>query len=151
MTNDDLQNILKRKGYGIQSGLKSSLGKGAVASSLGGSGKIDDVEHATCNAPLRSEAVSFNYAGKCRISIRFYRRRLADYSRAISEKAMLDSLVYASLIRDDSEAEIQLCDLGQVKVESDAEERTEIDLEYLEVDFDNPWIPKTKFGNSGTK
>jgi hypothetical protein len=153
ISHDEFQQILSRRGYGIA----SSLGKG-IASSVGkrpndnqdsGTGADPHLESAAGDESLRAKAVSLNYSGKPTVRLKFFRRRLADYSRAISEKALVDGLVYASLIRDDSEKEIRLIDEGQEKVGTEAEERTEIAIEYPEVDFDNLWIKKTKFGNSG--
>lgn len=87
------------------------------------------------------EKLQINYSGKVRVRVTFYRRRLADYSRAISEKALVDCLQYAGLVGGDSEEEIWLEDGGQKKVESNEEERTEIELFYPEVDLDNLWKP----------
>ncbi len=152
LTLESLNELAQRPGYGISSPFKGpAVRERAVNSPFDGPGKVDDLESTARAASLRSEAVSLNYSGKCRVSLKFYRRRLADYSRAISEKAILDAIVSSGAIRDDSEAEIQLIDLGQVKVATEAEERTEVTLEYLEVDFDNLFIPRTKFGNAGTK
>lgn len=147
ITTDDLRKLIQKPGYSI----KSCLGKGAIGSAFGGKGKDPHLEQSTFNEPLRAEAVSLNYTGKCVIRIRFYRRRLADYSRAISEKAIIDALVYGGAIRDDSEKEILLIDEGQFKVESDAEERTELTLEYADFDFIHPFVPRKSFGNAGKK
>lgn len=151
VTEEELKQILTKKGYGLNYSIGGGIGKGSIASSLGDSGEDEDVEPASGDASLRSEALSLNYSGRCIVRIKFYRRRLADYSRAISEKAIIDALVYGGALRDDSEKEICLIDEGQVKVETDAEERTEINLEYTEVDLDNLFVPREKFGNSGTK
>jgi hypothetical protein len=86
------------------------------------------------------KSLQVNYTGKVRVSLKFYRYRLADYSRAISEKALIDCLQYAGLIRGDSEKEIWLEDLGQEKVDQKSLERTELTLEYQDVDFDNLWV-----------
>ena len=98
---------------------------------------------------LRAQAMALNYSGKCEVRIRFYRKRLADYSRANCEKYIIDSLVYAGLIRDDSEKEIRLIDEGQFKVEKDAEERVELELIYEHVDFTNLWVSRERWGNIG--
>jgi hypothetical protein len=86
------------------------------------------------------EKLQVGCSGKVRVRIKFYRHRLADYSRAISEKALVDCLQYAGLISGDSEKEIWLIDDGQIKVGSKAEERVELTLEYPEVDYDNLWV-----------
>jgi len=148
MTNDDLRKVLTRPGYGIQSAFKPAYGKSTNGLKAGSAGEIDDVEPAIGASQIRSEAVSLNYSGKCIVRIKFYRRRLADYSRAISEKALIDALVYGGALTGDSEKEICLIDEGQVKVESEKEERTEVILEYPEVDFDNLFVPRTNFGNA---
>jgi hypothetical protein len=141
----ELSTILKRKGYGIQ----SEIGKTSCSSEISGTGKVRDVEPDRGYESLRAEAMALNYAGKCKVSIKFYRRRLADYSRANCEKYLIDSLTYAGIIRDDSEKEIWLIDEGQFKVETDKEERVEITLEYLSLDLENPWVPRLHLGNVG--
>lgn len=148
MTDDDLNKILARPGYKIQSGIQSSLGKGSLGAKARSERENEDLESTFGDESLRAKAVSLNYSGKCKVRLKFYRRRLADYSRAISEKAMVDALVYAGLIRDDSEKEIWLEDEGQEKVESNEEERTEIVLEYSEFDFDNPFVKRERFQNT---
>jgi hypothetical protein len=70
--------------------------------------------------------------------------RLADHHRSISEKALIDALQYCGAIGGDSEREIRLFVEDQVKVGSKAEERTEVVIEYPEVDFDNLWIPRKR-------
>lgn len=152
MTSEKLQEILRKKGYGISSsvgrGIKSEIGKGTISSQISGEGPFDDVESAAENVILRSVSLQIGYTGKCKVRLRFYRRRLADYSRAISEKASVDAAVYCGLLRGDSEKEIQLIDEGQFKVETEAEERTELVFEYEEVDLDNPFVKKDSFGNA---
>jgi hypothetical protein len=127
----------------------SSIGKSSVTSQVGRAGKVCDVEPDSGYESLRAQAMAVNYAGKCVVRIKFYRRRLADYSRANCEKYIIDSLTYAGLIRDDSEKEIWLVDEGQEKVETDAEERVEVTLEYSEVDLDNLWVKRKLMGNIG--
>ncbi len=87
------------------------------------------------------EKLQIGCTGKVRVRIKFYRHRLADYSRAISEKAIIDALCFAGCLCGDSEKEIFLQDEGQEKVATKEEERTEIILEYPEVDFDNIFVP----------
>lgn len=154
MTNDDLQRILSKPGYGISSpftkrAIPSAFKPKLIDSEANGEGKDGNVESTSLLESLQAKRVSFNYTGKVRISVAFYRRRLADYSRAISEKALVDCFVYAGLITGDSEREIWLHDLGQFKVETDEEERTEFTLEYSDVDLDEPWIKNQRKGNDG--
>jgi hypothetical protein len=140
MTNEHLQAILSKPGYGIV----STIGKSSIKSQIVGSREIDNLESDSGDESLRSEKLQINYSGKVRVRITFYRRRLADYgegcSRAVSEKAIIDCLVYAGLIEGDSGEEIWLEDGGQKKVKTDEEERTELEIFYPEVDLDNLWI-----------
>lgn len=145
MDNGELSKIIKRPGYGVA----SAFNKGSFKAQASGSREMRDVESGRGYESLRAEAVAINYTGKCIIRIKFYRRRLADYSRANCEKYIIDSLTYAGVIRDDSETEIQLIDEGQEKVATPEEERVEITLEYSEVDFDNLWVKREKLGNIG--
>lgn len=147
MSDDDLNKILAKPGYRIESGIRSSFGKGAFDFAACRSGEIDDVESDSGDASLRAEKLQVNYSGKPEIRITFYRRRLADHSRAVSEKALVDCLQYAGLIEGDSEKEIRLTDVVQKKVETDEEERTEVEIIYESVDLDDIWA-KAKENNS---
>lgn len=143
MQQSDLEKLIKRRGVTIASYFGKS-GKNPASSEDSSSRKVRDLESASQLESLRAKKLSLNYTGKVRVRIKFYRRRLADYSRAISEKALVDCLVYGGLLKGDSEAEIWLIDEGQHKVESNEEERTELVLEYETVDFDNLWVKAAK-------
>jgi hypothetical protein len=147
MQQNELDTIIAKRGYGIV----SEIGKGSINSSFGSKGKVRDVEQRSGYESLRAQAVALNYSGKCEIRIKFFRKRLADYSRANCEKYIIDSLVYAGLIRDDSEKEIWLIDEGQEKVKTDAEERVVVTINYPEVTLDPLWVPRDRFGNIGQK
>lgn len=134
-TSSELEQLIAKRKYGIDPAFKS----GAVKSAFGRSRPIDDVESAPESGVEGPKSLQVSYTGKVRVSIKFYRHRLADYSRAISEKALIDCLQYAGLIHGDSEKEIWLIDEGQEKVGSKAEERTEITLEYDDVDYGELW------------
>ncbi len=138
-TTTDLKSILARKGYGIA----NSIGQRSISAEASNSRAKHDVEHAACDELEGTKGLQVSYAGKVCVSIKFYRNRLADYgeecSRAISEKSLIDCLQYAGLIRSDSSKEIRVKDLGQEKVASKDCERTEITIEYPDVDFKNLW------------
>lgn len=140
LKSSDLARIVSREKYGI----KSSVGKGSITSSIGGSREKHNLEPAASHELEGSKGLQANYTGKVRVRITFYRHRLADYgpdcSRAISEKSLIDCLQYAGLIRGDSGEEIWLEDGGQKKVASKAEERTEITLAYGDFDYDTPFV-----------
>lgn len=139
ITKGELANILSRKGYGLKSELKSEIGKRSVSSEISNSGSVHNVESDSKDELEGSKRIQIKCSGKVVVRIKFYRHRLADYSRAISEKAYIDSLQFAGILRGDSEEEIRLVDEGQEKVDSKEEERTEIIVEYPEVDFDDFW------------
>ncbi len=145
ITSDQLSTVLGRKGYGIESsigkqGIKSTLGPSTITSTISGAGALDDLESDSLSQSLGSKKLQVNYSGKPEIRITFYRHRLADHSRAISEKALVDGLQYAGIIKGDSQEEIRLTYVEQEKIGTDEEERTEIDIIYPEVDLDNLWI-----------
>ncbi len=149
MTKADAKRIAKQPGYAIIGrGIQSTIGSSTIESQISRSRKEHYLESDSSDASLQAEKLQVNYSGKVRVRITFYRRRLADYSRAISEKALVDCLQYAGLIEGDSEKEIWYEDGGQKKVESDQEERTEIELIYEEVDLDNLWVPVIKSNKS---
>lgn len=144
-TKQALASIFTKKGYGIPSAMPvSAIGKGAISAKDRGARSLDDVERDSKVELEGPEVLQIRCTGKVRVRIRFYRYRLADYSRAISEKALIDALCYAGALSGDTEEEILLIDEGQVKVASREEERTELILEYPEVDFDNLWEPKKR-------
>lgn len=132
-TSGQLASILAKGKVGIS----SALGKRTISSCLGGSGQVNDVEPTVGDELEGPKKLQIRCSGKVVVRIKFYRRRLADYSRAISEKALIDALYFAGAISGDSEKEIRLIDEGQWKVETNEEERTELVLEYPEVDYDN--------------
>jgi hypothetical protein len=140
----DLQAILNRKGYGLGGGIQSQIGPSTITSKISGAGEIDDLESDTLSQSLGSKKLQINYSGKPEIRITFYRHRLADHSRAISEKALVDGLQYAGIIEGDSQEEIRLTYVEQEKIGADEKERTEIDIIYPEVDLDNLWVPAKK-------
>jgi hypothetical protein len=140
LTEEDLNKIVSKKGYGvISSSIKSSLGQRAISSEIDRQRQEHDLEPNPSDESLGSKKLQIGCSGKVHVFIKFYRRRLADYSRAISEKAIVDCLQYAGIISGDSEKEIWLEDGGQEKVESNEEERTELTISYPEVDLDNLW------------
>lgn len=144
---EDLARITSRSGYGIAAsggGIKGTLRAGAALAKAGDSGEVGDMESGSRHEPLHEKKLQIGCSGKPEVLITFYRRRLADYgednSRAVSEKALVDSLVYAGLIQGDSGEEIRLKDGGQKKVGSNEEERTEVEIFYPEVSYDEPWV-----------
>jgi hypothetical protein len=97
------------------------------------------LESDTLHAQVGPKKLQIRCREKIRVCVTFYRRRLADYSRAISEKALVDCLTKSGLLAGDSEKEIWLVDGGQKKVETNEEERTELEIDYPSVDLDNLW------------
>lgn len=136
---------------GFKPAFKPSFGKGADANKDRSSGETRDLECDSGDGQVGETKLQIRYAGKAIVRIKFYRHRLADYSRAISEKAVLDAIVYAGCIRGDSETELLLIDEGQEKVATKEEQRTEITIEYPEVDYDNLWEEVPYFKTKGKK
>lgn len=143
MTNEDLNNILSKPGYGIagtlKPGIASSLGQGTAGSKIDNSGEIKHMERYSCAQQVCPERLQIATRGKVLVRLKWYRMRLADSSRSISEKVDIDSAVRAGILKNDSEAEIRIIDEGQEKVTTKEEERTVITFEFPEVDFDNLW------------
>lgn len=125
----DLDKILSRKGYAIQSQFKR---RGTIISQVGHTGEVSDLERGAGHESLPKEGATLSYSGKCKIVFRCYRRRLTD-PLGDCEKYFIDSLRYAGLIRDDTYSEISIEKEATIKVESLAEERVEIDLYYDKV------------------
>ena len=141
MTQKDVKRIISKPGYAVAGrSIQSSFGQSAIESQIKRSRQEHDLESDSGDASLQAEKLQVNYSGKPEIRITFYRHRLADHSRAVSEKALVDSLQYAGLIKGDSEEEIRLTDVVQKKIGTDEEERTEVEIIYPEVDLDNLWI-----------
>ncbi len=143
MTEDDLKEILKRPNYGIagtiKSSIKSSIGKGTIASEIRDSGEAADLEQHTRCQSVRAEKDTINYKGQCCIRVKVFRKRLADPDGNCYKYA-IDFLRYCGALADDNEREVRIIFEGQTKVGTDQEEKTEITIEYQEVDFDNLWV-----------
>ena len=142
MKQKELERIISRTGYGVKSNLKAR--KSTLNPKASNPRSVNDVESVIVDELEGPEVLQIKCSGKIRVRIKFYRHRLADYSRAISEKALIDSLQYSGLIRGDSEKEIWLIDEGQEKVEKKEDERTEIVLEYPELDLDDLWEARNR-------
>lgn len=80
--------------------------------------------------PLGSEAGKESHAsgvsGRVRVRVLSYRRRLIDPDN-LTAKYFVDACRYSGLIRDDTAKEIEFT-VGQVKVATKAEQRTEIEI-----------------------
>lgn len=136
MNEKDLQDILKRPGVA----LKSSLG-GGVSAKIRFSRQVTDVERPSGLPPVQTEGDTLNYSGQSTLRIKFFRKRLADPDGNIA-KYQTDFLRYCGALKDDNASEVRIILEGQVKVETEAEERTEIIVEYQGVDLNNLWIKK---------
>lgn len=136
ISQDQLDKILKKPGYGIQSsigkGLQSSLGQGSVKSEVSDKGSLSNVERSAGHESLLQEGATLSYTGRCSISVKVYRRRLTD-PLGDCHKYHIDSLRYAGLIRDDTDAEVSVTEEPHEKVKTEAEERVEITLNYEKV------------------
>lgn len=139
-TSKDFAKLVSRVGYGVEPAFK----KRATNVETRNTGEINDLELSARTKLEDAERLQIGVSGKVLVRIRFYRHRLADYSRAISEKAWIDSAVYAGLLAGDSENEICLIDEGQFKVDKKTDERIEITFDYPEVDFDNLWVKRNR-------
>lgn len=129
----ELEHVLSRQGIGIA----SAFGKRSVGFTPDNSRSINDLESNSRVELEGAKKLQIKCAGKIVVRIKFYRHRLADYSRAISEKSLVDSLCYCGALRGDTEKDILLIDEGQHKVQTKEEERTEVTIEYPEVDYHN--------------
>lgn len=139
MTEREFQKLRKRKNIGIV----SSVGKSALKSEIGDSGPVRDVEPSAGHESLASQRLTLSYTGRPVVRFKVFRKRLTDMPRSDCEKYYIDGLRYAGLITDDSAKQIQFKDEGHEQVQSTAEERVEINLEYESVDLDKPWIKIT--------
>ena len=132
-SSSQLRDVLSRQGIGIA----SAFGKRASCVKDCNSGAEHNLESDSSVELEGPKKLQIKCSGKVTVRLKFYRHKLADYSRAISEKALLDACQFAGIIVGDSEKEIRLIDEGQEKVDSKADERTELVFEYPEVDFAN--------------
>lgn len=69
-------------------------------------------------------------AGKCEVRIRSFRCRLQDPDNE-SAKYAIDQLRYSGVLANDTQAEVLLVIEPQVKVHTEAEERTEMTLTWI--------------------
>ena len=136
MERSDLEKILRRKGYGIQSQLGGSeLPKRAIQTQISDTGEVSDVELRVRPQPLPAQGLAVEYSGRCNISVKVFRKRLSD-PLGDAHKWHIDSLRYCGLVRDDTDAEIRLTEEPHEKVATDAEERVEVTMEYEAIAFD---------------
>jgi len=136
ITEGELAKIIAKQGYGI----KSSFGKKSIDSKISDTRSERNLESDSEYALEGQKSLQINYTGIPVVRIAFYRYRLADHHRSISEKALVDALQYCGAIGGDSEKEIRLIVEDQIKVDKKSDERTEIIIEYPEVDFDNLFV-----------
>jgi len=139
MSKKDLAALIKKNG--IKSSIESEFGGTSPRTKAGNPRKVRNMERSCGEESLLPERLSLQSSGICEVVFTVYRRYLADYSRANSEKAYIDCLVELGFIPDDSEKEIRLIDGGQHKVKTNAEERVEIELRFPSVDLDKLWGP----------
>jgi hypothetical protein len=109
-SNSDLYEVLTKPGYLVL----------ADRGEVQGTKPQPAVLHASVE-PVQGKAF---YSGRVLISITSYRRRLLDPDN-LTPKWFLDSCRYSRIISDDRPEDISL-QLGQEKVKTKAEERTEI-------------------------
>lgn len=160
MKEQELNGILKKnKHLGIASGFKPAFKAGFPKRSSSNQNNPDgawgDMESDLGDGQVGEGKIQVKYSGIAEVTVTFYRLRLADSSRNLSEKAELDGLVYAGLLAGDSEKHVRLIDGGQHKVHSKEEERTEITILYPDFDPDDmheevPWV-KGKQKTKGKK
>ncbi len=76
--------------------------------------------------PLAKEEGEGGYTGRILVRVTSFRRRLLDTDN-VTPKYFIDCLRYCHVLRDDTEAEIDLR-ISQKKVRTKEEERTEIEI-----------------------
>jgi len=130
MNESDLNKILKKKNYGIESAfskpsIKSGFASQKALAKAGGEGSLSDVERGAGLKSIRPEELTVPYSGQCIVRIQVFRRRLTDPGSDCT-KYHLDALRYLGLLEDDNDAAIRLEEAPHVKVESNEEERVEL-------------------------
>jgi len=131
LTGLQLKDVLQRKGYGIASELKSAFGKTSDLEDRG-QGKVPDVESCVGFKPVCPQKPPLEYTGRVHVRIRVFRKRLTD-PLGDCHKYHIDSARYAGLLKDDTDAEISVTEEPHQKVETEAEERVELELTYENV------------------
>lgn len=97
----------------------------------GGAASSSKPEQVVCHEPMAEKKGETSHPDGCIVRIKSFRRRLLDRDNLTGgAKYFIDSLRYAKLIHDDTEASITL-EVSQTKVNSKEEERTEITIEKL--------------------
>ena len=139
MTEQELTKIVKRPGYGIKSAFKSKtiksiFDKQKAYAKAGSQGEMSDLERSLGPKSVRPEELAIPYSGQCIVRIKVYRRRLTDPG-SDCWKYHLDTLRYLGLLADDNDAAIRLEEAPHVKVESNEEERVELEIEYPGIDI----------------
>jgi hypothetical protein len=139
MNESDLNKILKKPNYGITAAfskpsIKSGFSSQKALAKAGGEGSLSDVERGAGLKSVRPEDLTIPYSGQCIVRIQVFRRRLTDPGSDCT-KYHLDALRYLGLLADDNDAAIRLEEAPHVKVESNEEERVELEIEYPGIDL----------------
>lgn len=150
MTKDEFNKLTRKKGYGIAAGFKPALkasfrpafGKGSSPDQDSDPDALPELESGSEHGQVGEAQVALNYSGIVHIKFQVFRYRLLDYSECNVEKYWVDCCTYGNIIVGDAEGQIKFTTLPQVKIPKTEQERVEITLEYEDLDYDNPWVPK---------
>jgi Holliday junction resolvase RusA-like endonuclease len=97
-----------------------------VARQIGVPGQAANVESHTCHAPLPAKKAP-RFDGQVVIRVIEHRHRLADPDGACV-KYLLDAIVSAGLLQDDSQRFVHKVEKEQVKIAANQEEKTIVEI-----------------------
>ena len=91
-----------------------------------------NVEQNTSDASLGTQkAQRFYPQARCKVIVYSYRKRDSDCD-GISAKALIDGMVHVGIFEDDSSKFIESYESKVIKIKSNEEEKTVLEIEYLE-------------------
>ncbi len=125
----DLKKIVARPGYGILGGIKSGFKRQAILTKGDSEGEVSKLEPSPRSKSVRPPELTLPNSRRCFIRIKVFRRRLTDTGNDCW-KYHIDALRYLGLLADDNDATVSITEEPHEKVETNEEERVEIDLTY---------------------
>ncbi len=140
ISQEELNKIINKKGYGIASSISGGIGKTIKAQraidQAGGEGAMSLLERSSGSKSVRPKNVAVPYSGRCDVRIKVYRQRLTDTGNDCY-KYHLDACRYTGWLVEDNDAAIRLTEEPHEKVATKDEERVEITITYYGIDLDD--------------
>jgi len=124
LTGGQLKKVLSRSGYGIAGG---TITKPCLPREGSNPDPLPELECYPDGGALEKKANKKGSAGRFLVRVKVFRKRFIDPDN-VSLKYAIDCLRYGCILPDDRAEDIKLEIYEQIKVETEAEERIEIEV-----------------------